>query len=65
MKENLGKTAKDKITGFTGKIIAFVTYSEDRGDADQYGFDVPVKNEDMSIQHINTIWFSCGRMEIQ
>jgi len=56
--ENLGKEARDKVTGFKGIIIGKITYLFG---CDQYGL-APKVNKDGNTG--NTQWFDIGRIEI-
>lgn len=56
--QNLGKKAKDKITGFTGIIIGKITYLFG---CDQYGI-APTIGKDGKPGETN--WFDEGRIQI-
>ena len=58
MIENLGKKAKDKITGFTGIIVGHIKYLYG---CDQYGI-TPQVDKDGKTR--DTQWFDVGRIEI-
>ena len=56
--ENLGKKAKDKITGFSGIIIGKINYLMG---CDQYGLTPPIGKDGRTV---DTQWFDEGRIEI-
>lgn len=57
MKENLGKFAVDKITGFRAKISAFAQYAYG---SPQYGLcHVNGQNQ------VHTTWLDCDRVEVE
>lgn len=55
--ENLGKKAKDKITGFEGIIVGKISYLTG---CDQYGIAPPAKDGKVE----NTLWFDVKRVEV-
>jgi hypothetical protein len=55
--ENLGKRARDKITGFEGIIIGMITYLFG---CQQYGIAPKAKDGKLEDSH----WFDVGRVEI-
>ena len=56
---NLGKKARDKVTGFEGIITCKITYLYD---SPQYGIAAAVKEEGGKASDIG--WFTVGRVEI-
>lgn len=55
--ENLGKKAKDKVTGFEGIIVSKITYLTG---CDQYGITPPAKDGKVA----GTDYFDVKRVEI-
>lgn len=59
MKENLGKLAKDKITGFTGVIVGYCVYLTG---CNQYSLLPKSLKSDGS--PMDNHWFDCKRIDI-
>lgn len=55
--ENMGKKARDKVTGFEGVIVAKISYLTG---CDQYGITPPAKDGEVK----STQYFDVGRIEI-
>ena len=54
---NMGKKARDKITGFEGVIVSKISYVTG---CDQYGITPPAKDGDVK----STQYFDVGRVEV-